>query len=76
MALTTAGKRLIGEAKKLRSVAQALRNEARAIKGEIAGASRAGTVSDRQFIRLPSKGDGVRCFIVHSPPLGVRYRAS
>jgi DNA-binding transcriptional LysR family regulator len=52
MALTAAGKRLLGEAQKLLSAAQALRNEARAIKGEVAGVARVGTVSDAQFTRL------------------------
>jgi DNA-binding transcriptional LysR family regulator len=52
MALTAAGKRLLGEAQKVLSAAQALRNEARAIKGEVAGVARVGTVSDAQFTRL------------------------
>lgn len=52
MALSAAGKRLLGEAQKLLSAAQAFRNEARAIKGEVAGVARVGTVSDPQFIRV------------------------
>jgi len=52
MALTQAGKRLVGEAQRLLSAAQALRDEARAIKGEVAGTARVGTVSDPAFIRL------------------------
>lgn len=53
MALTQAGRRLLGDAEKLLAAAQALRDEARAIKGEIAGAARVGIVSDPGFIRLP-----------------------
>jgi DNA-binding transcriptional LysR family regulator len=54
MALTVAGERVLGEARKLLSAAQALRNEARAIKGEMTGVVRVGTVSDAQFTRLPA----------------------
>ena len=52
MVLTSAGKRLVGDAQMLLSAAQALRNEARAIKGETTGIARVGTVSDPQFIRV------------------------
>jgi DNA-binding transcriptional LysR family regulator len=52
MLLTTAGKRLVGEAQKLLSAAQSLRNEARTIKGEVAGVARVGTLSDPKLIRV------------------------
>jgi DNA-binding transcriptional LysR family regulator len=52
MALTAAGKRLIGEAQKLLSAAQALRNEAQAIKGAAAGVASVGTLSDPEIIRV------------------------
>jgi DNA-binding transcriptional LysR family regulator len=52
MMLTTAGKRLVGEAQKLLSAAQSLRNEARTIKGEVAGVARVGTLSDPKLIRV------------------------
>jgi DNA-binding transcriptional LysR family regulator len=52
MALTAAGKRLVGEAQKLLSAAQALRNEAQAIKGGAAGVASVGTLSDPEIIRV------------------------
>ncbi len=52
MLLTTAGKRLVGEAQKLLSAAQSLRNEARTIKGEVVGVARVGTLSDPRLIRV------------------------
>jgi glycerol kinase len=77
MALTAAGKRLVGEAQKLLSAAQALRNEARAIKGEVAGVARVGTVSDPQFIRVSDlMGVAVsRPKVTETTALGAAYLA-
>jgi DNA-binding transcriptional LysR family regulator len=52
MVLTTAGKQLVREARKLLAAAQALRMHAQAVKGEIGGVARVGTLSDPQLIRV------------------------
>lgn len=52
MVLTSAGKRLLGQAEKVLAAVQALQNDARALKGEIAGKVRIGTLSDPDFIRV------------------------
>lgn len=52
MVLTSAGRRLLPEAKKVVAAAQTLRSRARAIQGEVVGRARVGTVSDPDFVRI------------------------
>ena len=54
MSLTSAGRRLLESARNVLSAAQALQSEARALRGEVAGRVRLGTLSDPNFVRLPT----------------------
>ncbi len=52
MVLTTAGRRLLPEARKVMSAAQTLRSRARGLANAVAGRVRVGAVSDPEFTRV------------------------
>ena len=52
MVLTAAGHRVLPEALKIVAAAQSLRGTAASVRGEVAGRTRVGTLSDPDFIRL------------------------
>jgi DNA-binding transcriptional LysR family regulator len=54
MVLTAAGRCLLAEAEKVMAAVQELRSQARALKGQIAGRIRMGTLTDPEYIQLPT----------------------
>lgn len=68
--LTSAGQRLLPEARKVLGAAQGFRDAARALTGEIAGTVSVGTVSDPQFIRI---ADFIRATVARYPRIEIRF---
>jgi DNA-binding transcriptional LysR family regulator len=70
MALSAAGKRLLGTAQQLLAAAQALRNEARTINNAVTGVVRMGSLSDPEVIRV---GELINAALERYPLIEIQF---